>query len=481
MKKNLAKLLPVLLLAALCLTLDAATASEALAAAGLVSLAFAAPAVVAGGETPTTVHLEEAEIFEQDISKEVTKLNPDRYPLDTILREYAKSQKAESQEVVFYQRSAKSLSDSIAEESGNGTAFGSPACSYTYATGDGLLKIYIKPATPQLWRKHDTLVMRSLTLPGTPDEATVEVVASADATFEYDVAFYVSDKQGDVLELTPLGGLYGTGANKNKPVVPDFPKTAMLYRMGQAKSEMAMQTDPLAIYPEPTEQYLQNFMAQIEESTFHKLQKKKIDFTFNDMEVDSIEAMRAEMEMSMLFGEKRVIKNGNDKTYFTGGIVRSIAKTLEYGTGGSDRSITDEMYMSWLRDIFTGNSGSKERILLAGSGLIKALELFRVKVKEVAINSSSEEYLGVRVTKIFSTFGTLRVAHSPLFDESGWSDNGLVLDIQYLCKREFVPLTATELEFKKTGAKNAEGKVLQEVSGLTLRYPDCHAVIRPKA
>lgn len=275
MKKPIKSLFCFALLAALCLALDAATASEALAAAGLVSLAFAAPAVVADGETPTTVHLEEAEIFEQDISKEVTKLNPDRYPLDTILREYAKSQKAESQEVVFYQRSAKSLSDSIAEESGGGTSFGTPACSYTYASGDGLTKIYIKPATPQLWRKHDTLVMRSLTLPGTPDEATVEVVASADTTFAYDVAFYVSDKQGDVLELTPLGGLYGTGANKGKPVVPDFPKTAMLYRMGQAKSEMAMQTDPLAIYPEPTEQYLQNFMAQIEESTFTSCRKRK--------------------------------------------------------------------------------------------------------------------------------------------------------------------------------------------------------------
>lgn len=462
----------------LSLAADLAWGAEGLSElVGSVTLAVAAPAVVASGETTTTAHLEESEIFEQDISKEVTKLNPDRYPLDTILREYAKSQKAESQEVVFYQRSAKAIGDSIADASGSGQTFGDPACSYTYASGDGLLKIYIKPATPALWRLHDTLIMRNLTLPGSTDDPTL----GAEGERIYDVAFFVSGKQGDVLELTPLGGLFGTGANKNKPVVPNFTKETRLYRMGQAKSEMAMQTDPLAIYPEPTEQYLQNFMAQIEESTFHKLQKKKVDFTFNDMEVDSIEAMRAEMEMSMLFGEKRVIKEGNDKTYFTGGIVRSITKTLEYGTGGEDRTISDDMYMSWLRDIFTGNSGSKERILLAGSGLIKALELFRVKVKEVAINSSSEEYLGVRVTKIFSTFGTLRVAHSPLFDESGWSDNGLVLDIQYLCKREFVPLTATELELKKTGAKNAEGKVLQEVSGLTLRYPDCHAIIRPKA
>lgn len=465
-----------LLLTVCCVAGAAFDLFDALDPAG-VALAFAAPAVVASGETPTTAHLEEAGIFEQDISKEVTKLNPDRFPLDTILRNYAKSQKAESQEVVFYQRSAKALADTIATASGSGLTFGDPACSYAYSAGDGLLKIYIKPGTPDLWRLHDTLVMRNLTLPGTTDEPTL----GATGTRKYDVAFFVSGKQGDVLELTPLGGLFGTGANKGKPVVPDFDQTTKLYRMGQAKSEMAMQTDPLAIYPEPTEQYLQNFMAQIEEGTFHKLQQKKVDFTFNDMEVDSIEAMRAEMEMSMLFGEKRVIKNGNDKTYFTGGIVRSINKVLEYGTGGADRTVTDEMYMSWLKEIFTGNSGSKERVLLAGSGLIKALELFRIKVKEVAINSSSEEFLGVRVTKIFSTFGTLRVAHSPLFDESGWEDNGLVIDIQYLKKREFVPLTATELDFKKTGAKNADAKVLQEVSGLTLRYPDCHAVIRPKA
>lgn len=478
MKKTTQILLCLGILAALCLAADIAFGfAPPLDIAGGIAMAAAAPAVVAGSETPTTAHLEEAGIFEQDISKEVTKLNPDRFPLDTILRNYAKSQHANSQEVVFYQRSAKAIGDTIATASGSGQTFGDPACSYTYSSGDGLLKIYITPGTPALWRLHDTLVMRNLTLPGSADDP----VLGAAGTRLYDVAFFVSGKQGDVLELTPLGGVFGTGANKNKPVVPNFDQTTKLYRMGQAKSEMAMQTDPLAIYPEPTEQYLQNFMAQIEESTFHKLQEKKVDFTFNDMEVDSIEAMRAEMEMSMLFGEKRVLKNGNDKTYFTGGIVRSIHKVLEYGTGGADRSITDDMYMSWLKDIFTGNSGSKERILLAGSGLIKALELFRVNVKEVAINSSSEEYLGVRVTKIFSTFGTLRVAHAPLFDESGWEDYGLVVDIQYLKKREFVPLTATELDFKKTGAKNADAKVLQEVSGLTLRYPDCHAIIRPKA
>lgn len=480
MKKTTKILFCFGILMALCLATDLAFGFASISglAGGGVTMAFAAgAAVVASGETPTTTHLEDAGIFEQDISKEVTKLNPDRFPLDTIMRNYAKTKPAKSQEVIFYQRSAKAIGDTIATASGSGLTFGDPACSYAYSSGDGLLKIYIQPGTPALWRLHDTLVMRNLTLPGTADNPEL----GSAGTRKYDVAFFVSGKQGDVLELTPLGGVFGTGANKNKPVVPDFDQSTKLYRMGQAKSEMAMQTDPLAIYPEPTEQYLQNFMAQIEESTFHKLQQKKVDFTFSDMEVDSVESMRAEMEMSSIWGEKRVIKDGNDKTYFTGGIVRSIGKILEYGTGGEDRTITDEMYMSWLKDIFTGNSGSKERVLLAGSGLIKALELFRVKVKEVAINSSSEEYLGVRVTKIFSTFGTLRVAHAPLFDESGWEDYGITLDIQYLVKREFVPLTATELEFKKTGTKNATGKVLQEVSGLTLRYPDCHAIIRPKA
>ena len=41
----------------------------------------------------------------QDVSQEITKMNPDRYPLDTIMRNYAKKvRRAESQECKYSNR-----------------------------------------------------------------------------------------------------------------------------------------------------------------------------------------------------------------------------------------------------------------------------------------------------------------------------------------------------------------------------------------
>jgi hypothetical protein len=71
--------------------------------------------------------------------------------------------------------------------------------------------------------------------------------------------------------------------------------------------------------------------------------------------------------------------------------------------------------------------------------------------------------------------------HAPLFDEQGWSKKGIALDPEHIYKQVFQPMVAKDLDFKSCGEKNADAKMLQEVSCVVLRYPDCHAIIEPKA
>lgn len=432
--------------------------------------------------TPTTDDLHDSGIFEQDISQDITQMNPDRFPLDTIMRTLTRNRsKAESLEVSYFQKSARPLMDTLdASASGSGLTMASPCASYTYDSAthkDGTKRLFIQITTGELWRVDDTFLMRELSLPGNKGKA----VLGGTGSHHEDVAFHVASKSGNILEIVPLNGVKGINANAEIYVVPNFESTLKIYRMGQAKSELAMTTDPVAMYPEKFEQFCQNFMAQIEESTFAAMQKKKVPVSFGSFEADNIYSMRAEMEMSFIHGAMNKIKNGSDSTYFTGGIARSISNVLEWGTGGESRELNKEMYSRWLRTLFTGNDGSKERVLLCGSGLIEALELLRESNKNISGNASQEEYLGVKVTKIFSTFGTLRIIHAPLFDETGWEDNGLVLDLEHLYKKDFQSMTATELDLKTSGQKNAKAKVIQEVSCMILRYPDCHALVRRKA
>lgn len=428
--------------------------------------------------TATTANLEDADLVEQDLDKDITLFSPDRYPLDTITRNYArKKRKAGAQKVAYPQIGYKPLTDTLVTLTADGTSSTAPTSKFTASSTNQALKVYVKPTNIDIWRTHDTLLMRDLTLNGTKDEPNV----GSSSTFEHDQMFWVSKKDGDVLELTPIGGMFGTGSNSKKNIVPSF-NNPTLVRMGQAKHELAIQTDPYAMLPEISEQYCQNFMAQIEESTFAALTTtKKVNIGFSDFEADNISSMRAEMEASFLWSDKGEIRDGNNSVLFTGGVTRSIDKVLYYGNGDGDRSLSAEDYTAWMEEVFTGNNGSKERILLAGATLLSAISLLRESEKSISGSRTEETYLGVRTTKIVHELGLLRVIHAPIFDETGWGDRGVILDIEHLSKRDFIPLHAKELDLIGSGQKNAKAKVLQEVSCMVLRYPDCHALIRPKA
>lgn len=419
------------------------------------------------------------EINREDISSSVTMMLPSRTPLDTILRNLKRSKKSTSQKIGYYQASYKPICDTFdTTASGDGASAASPTSSYSYESGAGLTKIYLRVSNPDIWRNHDTFILRELTLPGTKGTS----VLGDNGTHIDDVMFYIVSKSGNVIEVVPIGGVMGkvATATAGKFVVPDFAATKELIRMGQAKSELSIGTDPFAIYPEINWQYCQNFMAQIEESTFHRLTKKDVTWGFSNFEMVNILSMKMEMELSMLFGNGGEYMSGNDHTYFTRGITRDIEKVVEYGTGSGDRTITKEQYNNWLKEVFDGNNGSTNRVLFAGSGLIKSLSSIAEFDKTVT-SVTKDATLGVDVRKINTYFGTLDIVLAPLFREAGWEDHGLILDLEHVVKHEFVPMSITDLDLKRSGVKNADAKVIQEVSALTLCYPDCHCIVKPKA
>lgn len=440
--------------------------------------AVAAFAAIVGVPVTSYNADQNSSINREDISNSVTQMMPSRTPLDTILRNVKKNIPALSQKIGYYQASYKPIEDALdSTATGNGMSASIPASAYVITNSNEIVTIYIKVKNPDMWRKNDTLLMRGLTLKGTKQDPR----NGATTTFQDDVMFYVSTKADAVLGITPVGGMYGiaTGSFPTKFVVPSFTADVALIRLGQAKSELSITTEPFAIYPSLTHQYCQNFMAQIEESTFQRLTQKEAAWGFSNFEAVNILSMKMEMELSMLFGQQGEITVGNDRTYFTRGITRDIDTVLEYGSGNGDRTITKEQYSNWIKRVFDGNNGSTTRILFAGSGLIKSLSL----VDEFQKNMSSVEKdaaLGVDVRKIHTYFGTLNIVFAPLFKNAGWEDNGLILDLEHLTKHEFVPLSVMDLDLKKSGQKNADARVIQEVSCLSLRYPDCHAIVRPK-
>lgn len=437
-------------------------------------IAFASIVGIPMGSTVTTSSTDAASpgLNREDISKSVTEMLPSRTPLDTIMRNVKRRSVARSQKIGYYQASYKPINDKLDNSAtGTGASVGAATSSYTYSSTEAT-KIFIQVMNPDIWRAHDTLLMRDLILPGEKGASKI----GATGTHKEDVMFYVSSKSGYVLELIPINGVQSKSSTSI--VTPNFTAMTELVRMGQAKSELSLSTEPFAIYPQLNWQYCQNFMAQIEESTFQRLTEKEVNWGFSNFEAVNILSMKMEMEISMLFGQAGEYQLGNDHTYFTRGITRDIENILEYGTA-NDKTISKNDYNSWLKEVFDGNNGSTTRVLFAGSGLIKALS--QIDEFDKSINSVTKDIsLGVDVRRINTYFGTLDIIMAPLFKEVGWENNGLILDLEHIAKHEFVPLSVTELDLKKSGQKNADARVIQEVSALTLRYPDCHAIIRPK-
>ncbi len=465
-------LLTVAIVALLACLLDGAAIAGTIVAFAVIGVPTTSTVTVANSE------INSPDLNKEDISSSVTMMMPSRTPLDTIIRNLKHNKKSDSQKIGYYQASYKQVYDTFDSSAvGDGSSGASPASSYKYATGNGVTTLYVKISNPDIWRAHDTFILRDLTLPGKKGESMLE----EPSTHTDDVMFYVVSKSGNVLEVIAIGGVRGkrAGALSSKYVIPDFIASNEIIRMGQAKGELAISTEPFAIYPEVSWQYCQNFMAQIEESTFHRLTKKDVAWGFTNFETVNVLSMKMEMELSMLFGQEGEYVSGNDHTYFTRGITRDIEKVVEYGKGAGDRTITKENYNNWLKEVFDGNNGSTNRVLFAGSGLLKSLSMID-EFNKTLTSVSKDASLGVDVRKIHTYFGTLDVVLAPLFREAGWEDHGLILDLEHVVKHEFVPMSITNLDLKSSGTKNADAKVIQEVSALTLCYPDCHCIIKPK-
>ncbi len=125
-----------------------------------------------------------------------------------------------------------------------------------------------------------------------------------------------------------------------------------------------------------------------------------------------------------------------------------------------------------MRDAFTGNAGSKRKILIGGSGLIGSLN--KLNYTKVVTAAESVTKWGIDFNQLRSKFGTLYVLLSEIFDEVGMPDNGLIIDPQYLQKYSHLPFSTESLDLKKSGVRNVDALVLTEASCLVLRYPKAH-------
>lgn len=266
------------------------------------------------------------------------------------------------------------------------------------------------------------------------------------------------------------GAIVNPVSDNGEYTQPAIPVGTKVVRMGRAASELDVQTPQFGILPKKAYNNCQIFKMQVEQSTLAKIARKEVDWSFSDQEEAAIIDMRLGMEKNFLFGScgKIYDPNKREDVYLTGGIWQQAPRSHTLPL--SDMSEADLVELC--AAAFTGNNGSKRKILIAGTELVTALS--RVECSKIRYSGQTFTKWGVEFNEICSNFGRLFVVHSEVFDQCGHSKDGFVLDPDYMTKYVHEPFRADTLDLRKSGVRNTDAVVLTEASCLVLRYPNAH-------
>lgn len=402
------------------------------------------------------------EFYTKDIDKRITKIRPMATPIDQISR-YAKAQPSESFEVKYYSVGTRPITCKTA---------GAVTAQTTGAS------ISLPVDDPNMFTLDDT----------------IRVVGVKGKFDEKGKAYDASDENAPELILcvcgrndsTSMPTVYAVNGNldskQQATLVPAIPAGTTLVRMGKACGELDVQTGRFNNIPSAEVQYCQNFMIQVEQSTFDKIAAKEVDWSFSDIEEDGIYDMRLSQENTYMFGVKNKIyhttKNGM-ATWFTGGIWWMAGKDIEVGEWNAAKKcavISDDNLVDITKDLFVGTGiGNKRKILFCGSDILSAFS--KIKSDKFRLKDTVEVW-NLKFKSWDTDFGEVLTIHHELFDANGMSDCGFAMDPEYLTKKTHVSWSRNILDLKKAGIRNTDAVVIQEVACLYLRYAKAHARLR---
>lgn len=420
---------------------------------GGVALAMAAVTGVAGGRhvaaEPLTTDLTRElspDLLLNEIDRRIVKIRPMATPIDQLSR-WAGAKKAGSMIVDYYSVDTRpTVSKVTKEHTWDGDSMGNNV-------------VQLKAENAEVFEPSETVLVKGVH--GYEPDGQTES--------NHDLVLYVvgKDKSAGSLSVIAVNGLKD-GETEN--CVPTIPLDSVLVRMGRAASELDVQTAQFEALPKKAQNYCQIFKMQIEQSTLQRIANKEVGWTFSDQEEAAVYDMRLGMEKNYLFGVKARISDPekNDTVLLTGGIWHQAGGEFTYKKG----ELNQNAVISMMRQAFTGNAGTKRKVLIGGSGLIEQLN--QLDSTKVVMAGESIVKWGIDFSEMRSKFGRLYVLLSEVFDECGMENNGMIIDPEYLQKYSHIPFTTEQLNLKQAGVRNTDAIVLTEASCMTLRYPKAH-------
>lgn len=394
--------------------------------------------IISGPVTVASTNEAAPGLLRNAIDQRLVKIRPMSTPIDQISRT-AGGRQARSMKVEYYSVDPKKSETTVKEDvpSGKGTK-----------RADGVYTHVIQTDLDLLFEPSETVLF-----PDVKNKAGEPLTA------------YVVSRLGNGIEVMAING---NGDDHN--LMPEIVAKSKIIRMGRAASELDVQTPQFQTMPTKCGNNCQIFKMQVEESTLHKIANKEIGWTFSDQEEAAIIDMKLGMERNFLFGAKGVIRDPtkNEDIYLTGGIWNQTTRQhdLFFDT------IDEKSLIDLGKAAFTGSCGSKRKVMLCGSELMSYIS--KIECKKVRYSNSTTVKWGLTFSELCTNFGNLHIIHSEIFDQCGHTNDGMVVDPDYLTKYVHIPFHAEQLDLRRSGQRNTSAVVITEASCMVLRYPDTH-------
>lgn len=420
---------------------DVAEMLQALVGLGGSSGVMLANTPIVGTQTFEKTNTESPDHLKRDVSKVVTEMRPDEFPLDTMLRTIRESETAENVKVEFetvrFRERASALTAAF-------TAAGDATDESAVLTISNI----------DIWAEDDTVYVPSVN--GANSEPLQLSVMAVNRTTS---------------QITVTADNATTGQR-----VPSIGNNTPIYRLGNAKDETASTSTIIAQEPTLEYNYCQIQMAFLEESVLRSLHKSYSGYGHKDKYVQAVYDMRASCEASALYGKRARITNKITGAihYKQDGIFRRVTNGHTFlGNDTKESALTSKDVNSLLEKAFAGNAGSDERLLLAGSTLIRHLQ--DVDLDKNIGNTQIVAVHGVKVTRLESNFGVLNIKHSKTMDIMNDKEVGYVLDLKHIFKHDLEKMSTKKLDPDSAGLRRVKNAVrILENSCVTTRYPDAH-------
>lgn len=292
---------------------------------------------------------------------------------------------------------------------------------------------------------------------------------------------------GDEIEGMPLNGRISEVKKSAKTIVVQFfnlksnmviPDGAEILILGHALANSDAQVTPRSAVPTPRVQYMQKFMDMaLVENVFLESQKEA-NWGLRDIVEMNTQSFIEDIEYTYIFGirSKTTDPTTTLLTYTMAGAIQQILEGGGHYIRIPKSTLSHKTIRAAIAEIFLGNTGSAERLMLTGTEFALAiLDLDDDKrYKDTDETVSRFEYDWNR-WKLFA-WSLLRRPH-PLFDQAKRSNWAMVLDEKYVERHVFRTVAEDQKDLMDMQLLDAKNVRRCEISSLLIKYPQCHGLI----